>query len=139
VINTIRVFKIIRRDKGEHHCGRLLAETSTPISIPKFPTRFPLTLASPTETQTTRGPNTTKMSSGTTRPPASSSTTAQPAEKTFFEQQREVLLKEIGVVSYQERVEGAGCEVLTRGQSFEHVLANINKLNRAMEGVIAVS
>jgi DASH complex subunit DAD1 len=79
------------------------------------------------------------MSSGTTRPPASSSTTAQPAEKTFFEQQREVLLKEIGVVSYQEWVEGAGCEVLTRGQSFEHVLANINKLNRAMEGVIAVS
>jgi DASH complex subunit DAD1 len=79
------------------------------------------------------------MSSGTTRPPASSSTTAQPAEKTFFEQQREVLLKEIGVVSYQEWGEGAGCVVLTRGQSFEHVLANINKLNRAMEGVIAVS
>ncbi|PMD18762.1 hypothetical protein NA56DRAFT_647644 [Hyaloscypha hepaticicola] len=61
------------------------------------------------------------MSSSTTRPPASSSTTAQqqPAENSFFEQQREVLLREIGV-------------------SFEHVLANINKLNRAMEGVIAV-
>lgn len=25
------------------------------------------------------------------------------------------------------------------GQSFEHVLANINKLNRSLEGVIAVS
>jgi len=59
------------------------------------------------------------MSSSTTRPPASSTTIAQPAEKSFFEQQREVLLKEIGV-------------------SFEHVLANINKLNRSMEGVIAV-
>ncbi|KAG4444513.1 hypothetical protein IFR05_000104 [Cadophora sp. M221] len=58
------------------------------------------------------------MSSSTTRPSASSSTSAQP-EKTFFEQQREVLLKEIGV-------------------SFEHVLANINKLNRSLEGVIAV-
>ncbi|CZT51214.1 uncharacterized protein RSE6_12333 [Rhynchosporium secalis] len=58
------------------------------------------------------------MSSTTTRPPASSSTTAPPG-KTFFEQQREVLLKEIGV-------------------SFEHVLANINKLNRSLEGVIAV-
>ncbi|KAH7336306.1 DASH complex subunit Dad1-domain-containing protein, partial [Rhexocercosporidium sp. MPI-PUGE-AT-0058] len=50
--------------------------------------------------------------------PAASSTSAQP-EKTFFEQQREVLLREIGV-------------------SFEHVLANINKLNRSLEGVIAV-
>jgi hypothetical protein len=43
--------------------------------------------------------NTTKMASSTTRPPASSSTTVQqPAERSFFEQQREVLLKEIGVV-----------------------------------------
>ncbi|TVY13368.1 DASH complex subunit DAD1, partial [Lachnellula arida] len=41
------------------------------------------------------------------------------AEKSYFEQQREALLQEIGV-------------------SFEHVLANINKLNRSMEGVIAV-
>ncbi|TVY50515.1 DASH complex subunit DAD1, partial [Lachnellula cervina] len=59
--------------------------------------------------------------SSTTRPPASSSTNAAPAtaEKSYFEQQREALLQEIGV-------------------SFEHVLANINKLNRSMEGVIAV-
>ncbi|TVY82060.1 DASH complex subunit, partial [Lachnellula suecica] len=54
------------------------------------------------------------MSSSTTRPPA-----APAAEKSYFEQQRELLLQEIGV-------------------SFEHVLANINKLNRSLEGVIAV-
>ncbi|PBP25657.1 DASH complex subunit Dad1, partial [Diplocarpon rosae] len=59
------------------------------------------------------------MSSSTNRPPAASSTSAQP-DKTLFEQQREILLKEIGV-------------------SFEHVLANINKLNRSLEAVIAVS
>ncbi|PQE33175.1 dash complex subunit dad1 protein [Rutstroemia sp. NJR-2017a WRK4] len=41
------------------------------------------------------------------------------AEKSYFEQQREILLSEIAV-------------------SFEHVLANINKLNRSLEGVIAV-
>ncbi|PQE21505.1 dash complex subunit dad1 protein [Rutstroemia sp. NJR-2017a BBW] len=40
------------------------------------------------------------------------------AEKSYFEQQREILLSEIAV-------------------SFEHVLANINKLNRSLEGVIA--
>jgi hypothetical protein len=40
-----------------------------------------------------------KMSSSTNKTPASSSTSAQPAEKTFFEQQREILLKEIGIVS----------------------------------------
>ncbi|KUJ23180.1 uncharacterized protein LY89DRAFT_776979 [Mollisia scopiformis] len=57
--------------------------------------------------------------SSTTRPPATSSTNAPSGEKSYFEQQREVLLKEIGV-------------------SFEHVLANINKLNRSLEGVIAV-
>ncbi|KAH8684417.1 DASH complex subunit Dad1-domain-containing protein, partial [Tricladium varicosporioides] len=50
-----------------------------------------------------------------------SSTSVQPGngEKSYFEQQREALLAEIGV-------------------SFEHVLANINKLNRSLEGVIAV-
>ncbi|TVY49952.1 DASH complex subunit, partial [Lachnellula occidentalis] len=66
-------------------------------------------------------PSKQDIMSSTTRPPASSSTTAAPptAEKSYFEQQRAVLLQEIGV-------------------SFEHVLANINKLNRSMEGVIAV-
>ncbi|KAK0386573.1 hypothetical protein NLU13_6408 [Sarocladium strictum] len=40
-------------------------------------------------------------------------------EKTYFEQQREVLIGEIAM-------------------SFEQVLANINKLNRSLEAVIAV-
>ncbi|GJC85850.1 DASH complex subunit DAD1 [Colletotrichum liriopes] len=40
-------------------------------------------------------------------------------EKTYFEQQREELLGEIAM-------------------SFEHVLANINKLNRSLEAVITV-
>jgi len=56
----------------------------------------------------------------TTRLPVSASTNARPAiEKPYFEQQREVLLNEIGT-------------------SFEHVLQNINKLNRSLEGAIAV-
>ncbi|KAF3070610.1 DASH complex subunit DAD1 [Daldinia childiae] len=40
-------------------------------------------------------------------------------EKTYFEQQREALIDEIAM-------------------SFEHVLANINKLNRSLEAVVAV-
>ncbi|CAF3602632.1 hypothetical protein SNK03_000409 [Fusarium graminearum] len=40
-------------------------------------------------------------------------------DKTYFEQQREALLGEIAM-------------------SFEHVLANINKLNRSLEAVTAV-
>ncbi|ORY56881.1 DASH complex subunit Dad1-domain-containing protein [Pseudomassariella vexata] len=40
-------------------------------------------------------------------------------EKSFFEQQREALIGEIAM-------------------SFEHVLANINKLNRSLEAVVAV-
>jgi hypothetical protein len=40
------------------------------------------------------------MTSSTNRPPASSSTGAHPAaEKSLFEQQREILLQEIGLVS----------------------------------------
>jgi len=82
------------------------------------------------------------MSSSTTRPLASSSTIAQlPTEKSFFEQQREVLLKEIGVVCHFRSCLrlGEGRRRADEGQSFEHVLANINKLNRSMEAVIAVS
>ncbi|KAK1761080.1 DASH complex subunit Dad1-domain-containing protein [Echria macrotheca] len=41
------------------------------------------------------------------------------SEKTYFEQQREELMAEIAL-------------------SFEHVLANINKLNRSLEAVITV-
>ncbi|KAF4437974.1 DASH complex subunit DAD1 [Fusarium austroafricanum] len=42
-------------------------------------------------------------------------------EKTYFEQQREALIGEIAMA-----------------RSFEHVLANINKLNRSLEAVTAV-
>ncbi|KAF7923968.1 hypothetical protein EAE99_006629 [Botrytis elliptica] len=55
------------------------------------------------------------MSSSTSRFPRSST----PPEKSYFEQQREILLGEIAI-------------------SFEHVLSSINKLNRSLEGVIAV-
>ncbi|KAK8862760.1 DASH complex subunit Dad1-domain-containing protein [Apiospora arundinis] len=53
----------------------------------------------------------------TTQRPASSMRMTR--EKTYFEQQREDLIGEIAM-------------------SFEHVLANINKLNRSLEAVIAV-
>ncbi|KAH8816246.1 DASH complex subunit Dad1-domain-containing protein [Xylogone sp. PMI_703] len=62
------------------------------------------------------------MASNPNKPPGTSSIaapTSSGAEKSFFEQQRELLLKDIAI-------------------SFEHVLANINKLNRSLEGVIAV-
>ncbi|KAH6613450.1 DASH complex subunit Dad1-domain-containing protein [Chaetomium tenue] len=48
-----------------------------------------------------------------------SASVAGTREKTYFEQQREELVGEIAM-------------------SFEHVLANINKLNRSLEAVIAV-
>jgi len=60
---------------------------------------------------TNRHPHTQNQSS-TTTPPGSRG-------KSFFEQQREALLGDISV-------------------NFEHVLANINKLNRSLEGVVAV-
>ncbi|OCL02677.1 hypothetical protein AOQ84DRAFT_382427 [Glonium stellatum] len=63
------------------------------------------------------------MASSTSRPAGSASLNgngaAGPAEKTYFEQQREMLVGEIA-------------------QSLEHVLQNINKLNRSLEEVIAV-
>ncbi|OCK90354.1 uncharacterized protein K441DRAFT_666451 [Cenococcum geophilum 1.58] len=63
------------------------------------------------------------MSSLTSRPAGSASLNGNgaggPPEKTYFEQQREMLVGEIA-------------------QSLEHVLQNINKLNRSLEEVIAV-
>ncbi|KAK4040334.1 DASH complex subunit DAD1 [Parachaetomium inaequale] len=50
---------------------------------------------------------------------ASVAGTGTTREKTYFEQQREELIGEIAL-------------------NFEHVLANINKLNRSLEAVIAV-
>ncbi|KAF4510830.1 hypothetical protein G6O67_002690 [Ophiocordyceps sinensis] len=57
----------------------------------------------------------------TSRPQHHSTTSAAeaPREKSYFEQQREALVGEIAL-------------------SFEHVLANINKLNRSLEAVVAV-
>ncbi|KAI1260741.1 DASH complex subunit Dad1-domain-containing protein [Xylariaceae sp. FL1019] len=50
---------------------------------------------------------------------AMSTSGGQTREKTYFEMQREALIGEIAM-------------------SFEHVLANINKLNRSLEAVVAV-
>jgi hypothetical protein len=62
-----------------------------------------------------------------------------PPEKTYFEQHREALISDISTVRCppprQLRTEAA---VKLTEQSFEHVLANINKLNRSLESVIEV-
>ncbi|MCJ1486344.1 hypothetical protein MMC06_006521 [Schaereria dolodes] len=58
------------------------------------------------------------MSFSAVRPNASSNETP-PFEKSYYERQRDALVREIGV-------------------SLEHVLQNINTLNRSLEGVIAV-
>ncbi|KAK7746765.1 Dolichyl-diphosphooligosaccharide-protein glycosyltransferase subunit dad1 [Cytospora paraplurivora] len=50
---------------------------------------------------------------------ATTTSTSTPASRAYFEQQRGALIGEIAT-------------------SFEHVLANINKLNRNLEAVIAV-
>ncbi|KAL9119381.1 MAG: hypothetical protein Q9187_004067 [Circinaria calcarea] len=47
-------------------------------------------------------------------------------EKSYFEQQRDALVGEIAIVRPSSAL------------SFEQVLQNINKLNRSLEGVIAV-
>ncbi|MCJ1408197.1 hypothetical protein MMC19_002271 [Ptychographa xylographoides] len=54
----------------------------------------------------------------TTRP-SNTNTNGPPVEKSYFEKQREALVSEITI-------------------TLEHVLQNINKLNRSLEGVIAV-
>ncbi len=69
-------------------------------------------------------------------------------EKTYFEQQREALLSDIGMVSCcLSTPPRAHCALLLLRyansvvvwfQSFEQVLANINKLNRSLESIIAV-
>ncbi|KAK4997514.1 Dolichyl-diphosphooligosaccharide-protein glycosyltransferase subunit dad1 [Cryomyces antarcticus] len=59
------------------------------------------------------------MSNSTSRPPATGSIDGALVEKSCFEQQREALVADVAT-------------------SLEHVLQNINKLNRSLEGVIAV-
>jgi DASH complex subunit DAD1 len=62
-------------------------------------------------------------------------------EKTYFEQQREALIGEIAMVLFLPSSPSlpVPLQLTTSGpQSFEHVLASINKLNRSLESVIAV-
>ncbi|KAI2783300.1 DASH complex subunit Dad1-domain-containing protein [Daldinia loculata] len=78
-----------------------------------------------------------------------STTPAGTREKTYFEQQREALIGEIAMVrillthiphfpllSAVAYFPTSFNHILL--QSFEHVLANINKLNRSLEAVVAV-
>ncbi|KAK4453065.1 putative dash complex subunit dad1 protein [Podospora aff. communis PSN243] len=66
-----------------------------------------------------------------------STSAAGTREKSYFEQQREELMAEIAMVCHPRHqiVELLFDRVV---QSFEHVLANINKLNRSLEAVITV-
>lgn len=64
------------------------------------------------------------------------STNGGPGEKTYFEQQRELLIGDIANVRPSSFAEDL--QELTVQQSLENVLQNINKLNRGLESVIAV-
>lgn len=59
-------------------------------------------------------------------------------EKTYFEQQREALIGEIAMVCVRPFLLTRANELSGGWQSFEHVLASINKLNRSLEAVVAV-
>ncbi|EFX06360.1 dash complex, subunit dad1 [Grosmannia clavigera kw1407] len=59
------------------------------------------------------------MSANSRAPSAMGARSAAAGKRSYFEQQREILVGEIAM-------------------SFEHVLANINKLNRSLEAVITV-
>jgi DASH complex subunit DAD1 len=83
------------------------------------------------------------MSTSTKPLGGASASTSAPGERTYFETQRATLLGEIGVVRpftppRQASSVIATCTQTNTPQSLEHVLANINKLNRSLEGVIAV-
>ena len=75
---------------------------------------------------------------------ASTANGAQPApEKTYFEQQREMLVGEIAQVRPPPRISNThrcmlSQERLTALQSLELVLQNINKLNRSLEEITQV-
>ncbi|GAB0135990.1 hypothetical protein EsDP_00004309 [Epichloe bromicola] len=57
-------------------------------------------------------------------------------EKTYFESQREALISDIAMVSHPLQVVFWVARPRLTEQSFEHVLGNINKLNRSLEEVI---
>ncbi|KAG6005328.1 hypothetical protein E4U21_000243 [Claviceps maximensis] len=59
--------------------------------------------------------------------------------KTYFESQREALISDIALVGISRKPLSADeydASYSTRLMSFEHVLGNINKLNRSLEEVI---
>lgn len=63
---------------------------------------------------------------------------AAPSSPTYFDQQRAVLVNNIAVVSLPRYTCIQQNSNLTQSQNVEHVLQNMNKLNRSLEGVIAV-
>ena len=65
------------------------------------------------------------------------SNSGAPPEKTYFEQQRELLINDVAAVWAPSPL-GRKEQMLMMNQSLENVLQNINKLNRSLEGVIAV-
>lgn len=77
------------------------------------------------------------MASSSSRPTNSHSDGAGLVEKSYFEQQREVLVGEISIASHTGTFGRA--YKLTYNQSLERVLQNFNKLNRTLEGVIDVN
>lgn len=64
------------------------------------------------------------------------STNGAGTEGTYFEQQRALLINDVAAVLLIRLL--LRCHILTTLQSLESVLQNINKLNRSLEGVIAV-
>ncbi|KAK5165198.1 Dolichyl-diphosphooligosaccharide-protein glycosyltransferase subunit dad1 [Saxophila tyrrhenica] len=66
----------------------------------------------------------------------SSAANAGAGEKTYFEQQRELVISDVAAVRdmLHSRLES----FTDARQSLENVLQNLNKLNRSLEGVIAV-
>ncbi|MCJ1316203.1 hypothetical protein MMC15_001523 [Xylographa vitiligo] len=82
--------------------------------------------------------------SSSTRPTHGPAPEAPSASKSAFEQQRTVLVGEIATVGpilrlpdlRGRKLADVSCE---RAQALENVLQNMNKLNRSLEGIIAVS
>ena len=59
-----------------------------------------------------------------------------PGERTYFEQQRDLLIGDVAAVSILRDTPPSDSD--NTQQSLETVLQNLNKLNRSLEGVIAV-
>jgi len=59
-------------------------------------------------------------------------------EKTYFEQQRELVLQDVATVSTSFSLSQHNKHMLRDIQNLEQVLQNMNTLNRSLESVIAV-